>query len=288
MSTLLLFVDGIGIGEDDPRRNPFAAIGARRLASLAGRPADPEAAARPLDATLGLPGLPQSATGQTTLFTGVNAAELLGRHQTGIPGPTLHPLLEQHSLFVRLVRRGKRPTFANAYTSEHLEAERPRWSATTRMVRASGIPFRMVDDAEPRDEALPHDYTGEGWIARGRSVRQRTASQAAAVLTALLDDHDLVLYEYFLTDLVAHRGTLEQKRVQAERVEALVDAAVTTVDRSRHRVVLVSDHGNLEESDHTHHTRNQAPLLAWGHQAEELVDQVTRFEALTPKLEAQI
>ena len=92
MALLFLFFDGIGVGRDDPAENPFAAIGARRLGALAGRP-DPEASFGTLDATLGVPGLPQSATGQTTLLTGVNAAAHAGRHMVGIPGPTLRPLL---------------------------------------------------------------------------------------------------------------------------------------------------------------------------------------------------
>ena len=89
MATLLLFFDGIGIGGQDGSVNPFAAIGARRLAPLWSREPEDGASFRPLDATLGVPGLPQSATGQTTLLTGVNAARLMGRHVQGLPGPTL-------------------------------------------------------------------------------------------------------------------------------------------------------------------------------------------------------
>src|SRR5215510_2349561 len=68
MATLLLFFDGVGIGNDEPETNPFAEAGARRLSVVAGRAPDPEAAYRPLDATLGVAGLPQSATGQTTIY----------------------------------------------------------------------------------------------------------------------------------------------------------------------------------------------------------------------------
>ena len=112
MAVLVLFFDGIGIGEDDAGRNPFAAIDARRLAPLAARELDDGSLFRALDATLGIPGLPQSATGQTTLLTGVNAARVLGRHQTGVPGPTLRPILERESLFLKLVQAGRRPTAA--------------------------------------------------------------------------------------------------------------------------------------------------------------------------------
>lgn len=283
MATLVLFFDGIGIGSADPERNPFATGGFRRLGVLGGGPAD-GAVFRPLDATLGVPGLPQSATGQTTIYTGVNAAAHLGRHQVGLPGPSLWPLLERESLFVKLVRAGLRPTFANAYTRPHLEAERPRWGATTRMVRASGVPFRMLDEDEPRGEALFHDWTGEWPRRRGLVSLARTADEAATVLASLLETHDLVLYEYFLTDLAGHRGSPGERLAQARRTDALVDAVLAAVDLSRHRVVVLSDHGNLEESDHDRHTRNPVPLLVWGWRAEDLVAAVDGLEAVTPAL----
>lgn len=284
--TLLLFFDGIGIGRDDPETNPFAPEGIRRLAALAGRPNGE--AYRALDATLGVPGLPQSATGQTTLYTGVNAAAHLGRHQTGLPGPTLWPLLERESLFAKLVRAERRPTFANAYTRRHLDARRPRFGATTRMVRASGIPFRMLEEEEPAGAALFHDWTGRWARRRGLGATPRSAVEAARVLASLLDGHDLVLYEYFLTDLAGHRGSKAERFEQAALAEALVDAALEAVDLSRRRVVVFSDHGNLEESHHHRHTLNPVPLLAWGRGSAALVAAVTRMEDLTPMLVAGV
>ena len=284
MATLVLFVDGVGIGSDDPLRNPFAAIRARRLSAVRGLPPEDGASCRGLDATLGVPGLPQSATGQTTLFTGVNAARLLGRHQVGIPGPTLRPVLERESLFRKLVAAGKRPTFANGYTRAHLEARRPRWSASTRMVRASGVPLRMLDEPGGGERALIHDYTG-GWAAeRGIPVPLRTADEAAEVLAGMLSDHDVVLYEYFLTDLAGHRGSPEDRVEQARRVEDLTDAVLRCVDLDRHAVLWTSDHGNLEETDHDRHTRNPVPLLGWGRGAEAIVGRVTGMTDLTPML----
>lgn len=282
MGTLLLFFDGIGVGRPDPATNPFARAGLRRLGVLGGSPPD-GAAFRPVDATLGVDGLPQSATGQTTLYTGVNAAALLGRHQVGLPGPTLWPLLERQSLFRKLVTRGRRPVFANAFPRKHLEARRPRFGATTRMALASGVPLRMLED-EARDGALPHDYTGEWPRRHGLPCRERSAAEAAAVLRALLDEHDLVLYEYFLTDLAGHRGDASERDREARRADALVDAALGAVDPDRHRVVVVSDHGNLEESDHDRHTRNPVPLLAWGKGAGALAERVETLQDLCPAL----
>jgi hypothetical protein len=284
VSTLLLFIDGIGIGRDDPDDNPFAAPGIERLAPLAGRRPTDGASLRALDATLGVPGLPQSATGQTTLFTGVNAARATGAHHPGLPGPTLQAVLREHSLFAKLVAAGAQPTFANAFTRRHLDARRPRFGATTHMVMASGVPLRLLEEHDPRDEALSHDYTGAWMSRRGYPATPRTAGDAARVLARLADAHDLVLFEYFLTDLAAHRGTRDERFDQARRVEALVEAALAAVDLARHRVVVVSDHGNLEEAGHDRHTVNPVPLLAWGRDAASLVDAVDRMEALTPAL----
>lgn len=284
MATLFLFFDGVGVGSDDPEGNPFAAVDARRLGPVRGKPPEPDAAFRPLDATLGVPGLPQSATGQTTLLTGTNAARVAGRHLIGLPPPTLWPVLERESLFLKLVRAGRRPTFANAYTEEHLGASRPRWSATTRMVQASGVRFRMVGQDDVRDAALYHDYTGEWLEQRGHRAVRRDARQAARVLAGLLENHDLVLYEYFLTDLAGHRGSWEERTREAGRVEALVDAVLQQVDLSRHRVLTVSDHGNLEDATHGRHTLNPVPLLCWGGGSGELVERVSAMEELTPAL----
>lgn len=284
MATLLLFFDGVGIGRDDPETNPFAEIGAKRLAPLAGRAAGADAAYRPLDATLGIAGLPQSATGQTTIYTGINAAQVLGRHHPGFPGPTLAALIEKDSIFHRMLRAGMRPTFANAYGHAYFAVKR-RWSVTTRMISSSGVPFRWLEDEEPRDEALPHDYTGEWLHRRGSTTAKvRSAAEAARVLSGLLDQNDLVLYEYFLTDLVGHRGEHDDRVLQAVRIEELVDAVVGTVDLVRHRVVMISDHGNLEDGTTGSHTLNPVPLLVWGVGAAQLVSSVDSLAALTPAL----
>jgi 2,3-bisphosphoglycerate-independent phosphoglycerate mutase len=285
---LILFFDGVGIGADDPAVNPFAAIDARRLGPVRGRGVPAGAAYRPLDATLGLPGLPQSATGQTTLYTGVNAARAMGRHLVGIPGPTLCPLLERDSLFHKLIAAGRRPTFANAYTRSHLEARRPRWSATTRMALGSGIRLRMIGGEEGEAEPIVHDYTGEWAAGMGLPVPRRNAEEAALVLAGLLEDHDLVLYEYFLTDLVAHRGTWEERLTQAARSEALVEAVLGKVDLERQTVVVISDHGNLEQGDDPRHTMNPVPLLAWGLRATELVSRIDSMESFTPGVVATV
>ena len=286
MGLLLLFFDGIGVGRNDPAENPFAEIDPGWLAPVAGRAPVDGTGFKGLDATLGIPGLPQSATGQTTLLTGVNAARHIGHHQVGTPGPSLRPLLAEESIFLKLTRAGARPTFANAFSRAHLEAERPRWSASTRAYRAAELPFRMWDDEGKNDTAVSHDYSGEWMAARGYPMPLRTAAQAADILCRLVDDHDFVLYEYFLTDLAGHRGTREERLEQARRAVALVDAVISRLDLTRHHVLITSDHGNLEESTHKRHTLNPVPLLTWGPRSDEVLSRVDGMTDITPMIVA--
>ena len=77
-----LFVDGIGLREP-ALDNPVNAEVCPTLWRLL------ERHAKPIDACLGVEGLPQSGTGQATMFTGVNCAAAMGRHCEGFPGPAL-------------------------------------------------------------------------------------------------------------------------------------------------------------------------------------------------------
>src|SRR5690625_1912820 len=161
----MIFIDGVGLGDADPNRNPLAAVPMPSVNTLlGGRPLvlssaideanpDPTAPARliAIDACLDVPGLPQSATGQTTLLSGVNAAKALGRHLSGLPTTTLVNILREHSLFKQLRQVGLRATFANPFTDEYFAAvEAGRWchSSTTTAVLSADLPVRMLNDLD--------------------------------------------------------------------------------------------------------------------------------------------
>ena len=66
----------------------------------------------PIDAALGIEGLPQSATGQTALFTGVNALQLVGMHISAFPTQDLRDTIAEHSFLKRAHEAGYHVTFA--------------------------------------------------------------------------------------------------------------------------------------------------------------------------------
>src|SRR3954469_20341461 len=119
MSVLLFFIDGLGIGAHGPA-NPFDGLAdASPLAIFQDEePQLPfDGVLVRTDATLGVAGRPQSASGQTTILTGINAPATLGYHKQGFPNEALRDIITEHSLFLQLKKAGIAPnTFANAYT----------------------------------------------------------------------------------------------------------------------------------------------------------------------------
>ena len=158
----------------------------------------------PTDACLGVEGRPQSASGQTTILTGINAPALLGYHKQGFPNAAMLEIIREHSIFLQLTRAGIEPiTFANTYTQRFFD-ERPRWvSATTAAVEAAGIAFPEVADLKA-GRAVYQDFTNAMLIERGEDVSPRTADEAATVLARIVSENRFTLYEYFITDKVGH------------------------------------------------------------------------------------
>lgn len=266
---LLFFIDGIGVGEDDPDVNPLATgeyptLHLTRTRTPRARVGDP-VLARGLDAGLGVPGLPQSATGQTSILTGVNAPRILGRHASGFPGPTLRPVLESASILKRVRDAGREASFLNAFGPRFFEAEpaRRRLSATTLATLASGARIRTWSDLLG-GKAVVHDLTHWRMREWGYDLPLRAPEEAGAIIAEESRHLDFALFEYFETDRAGH----DQDRARAARCLADLDLALQTVlarvDLDETTVLVASDHGNLEDLREKTHTMNPAFFAMWG------------------------
>lgn len=272
MHVAFVFLDGVGLGPSDAQ-NPLARRSWPAFEALAGGQAWTEAAAlvstgthvfRPIDATLGVPGLPQSGTGQVALFTGLNAAEVVGRHYGPFPHSATHALLAEANLFAQVPHVPR--AFLNAYPDRFFSynEQTGRWSTTTRMCRAAGVPLRT--EADLRDgKALAADLTGQGWrTGLGLDVPVISAAAAGTRLHTLARQHRLTLFESFLTDKAGHgRGGLDPEAVLAD-LDLFFAAYLDRFDPQRDLLVVTSDHGNLEAIGTRSHTRNPVPLVALG------------------------
>jgi hypothetical protein len=269
---LVLFLDGVGLGDADPAVNPFARVATPALSGVIGGPLvmrgkvdRPGVLLVPTDATLGVAGLPQSATGQTTLLTGLNAPRLAGRHVTAYPTAPLRDALARHSLFAGLRRVGADVALANAYSPEYFAAvasRRLRVAAVTYAAQAAGVRLRSVDDVR-RDRAVFHDLTNGRLRQWGYDLPEMTPRESGRRLSRLAASADLAFFEFFLTDLAAHgRVSLAPDAVVA-MVDELVGGVLDEAD-ARTTIVIVSDHGNLEDTRSSAHTTNPVPTLVIG------------------------
>jgi 2,3-bisphosphoglycerate-independent phosphoglycerate mutase len=263
--TLFILVDGLGLGSPDPGVNPLYSGVCPGLLGLL------ENHAVPLDAGMGMPGIPQSATGQTALFTGVNAAQAMGRHVEGFPGPGLRDIIRQHNIYDKLIGLGFRSTFANAYYVDDMEEvhSRRRQSVTTvAALKAFGV---VRDRAEMmKGQAVYQDLTRASLRERGYEGDLITPAESAHHLLGIAAGYDFTMFEYFQTDRMGHKGT----RDEVEAVLALFDQFLAEVSRFAEEegnlLVLTSDHGNIEVSSTPLHTTNPVPLVAVGNGAERL------------------
>jgi hypothetical protein len=220
----------------------------------------------PADACLGVEGLPQSASGQTALLTGVNASKMLGRHLPGYPNEILRNVLRENSVFKRLTEAGLRAAFANAYRPLFFKLkETTRWrlSATTVSMLSAGLPFFSTDQLG-EDKCLYHDFTNEALIARGIDAPRRTPDQAGRVLKKISDSYDFTLFEYFMTDRAGHSRDMETALAELRKLDAFVTSLLESIDTENTLLLLASDHGNIEDLSTRRHTLNPVPAIIIG------------------------
>lgn len=287
MSVLMIFVDGLGIGHDDPEVNPLGRARTAHLQAACGKLDAPAwragALVVPTDATLDVAGLPQSATGQTTLLTGVNAARKVGRHVHGFCTRALAGILDDSSLFARVCKGGGRATFANAYTPEFFRGERRFLSVTTVAMKQAGLAFRSLGDLA-RGEAVFHDITNRVLRQRGYDLPEVNPLEAGQRLARLARSHDFTLYEHFQTDKAGHDRDMNRGVELLEQLDLFLDGVLEATDPEEVLVVMASDHGNLEDLSTRTHTKNPVPTILWGAGREGVADRIRTLADIAPAL----
>ncbi len=275
-SILLLFLDGVGLGAPDPQSNPFCAARLPHLNRLLGGPltqqltpfSNDSCTFVRTDATLGVEGRPQSATGQATLLTGVNIAREIGEHYGPKPNQVIRDLVHQHNLLARLRRAGRRVALLNAYPPRYFEGIR----SGLRLL--SVIPF-AVRDAElaiPGENelragrAFSVDFTGAGWRQRlgYLDTPVLTARQAGGLLGELSLRQEFSIFDGWLTDYAGHGGDMEAAVDVLEVLDVVIGELHEAGQRQGLLTAITSDHGNLEDLRARGHSSNPVPTLLMG------------------------
>jgi hypothetical protein len=264
MSILFVFVDGLGLAPPGPS-NPLSRLIGGPLAPLGGSlPLEDGFRLLCADACLGVPGVPQSATGGTSLFTGVNAPVRVGEHLQGLPTRALREIIARHGLLRRARERGARVDFANAYTPAYFaRGANRRRSVTTVMMESAGLPLKRLGDLL-RGDAVYRDFTNRLLVEQGFEAELLTPEEGGCRLGRLARRRDLLVYEHFQTDHAGHRGTMEDALRVVDELNRFLKAALEELDPERDGFVLSSDHGNIEDMSHSGHTTHPVPILLWG------------------------
>jgi hypothetical protein len=285
-NVLLFFIDGLGIGTRGAH-NPLDGLeDAAPLANFQNeKPQIPFGGILvETDARLGVDGRPQSASGQTTILTGINAPATVGYHKQGFPNRALLDVIKEHSIFLQLKRNDISPvTFANTYTNRFFET-RPRWiSATTAAVEAAGLEFNKVEDLKA-GRAVYQDFTNQMLIERGEDVNPRTPEEAGDVLASIVANHRFTLYEYFITDKTGHAQDREAARSVLQNLARMIRRVLANIDLTSTTMILTSDHGNIEDLSTRSHTLNAVPTIIWGRGSQQVANRISSLADITPAI----
>ncbi len=274
MSLIFVFIDGIGLVRDHSD-NPFTSDYYESFDRMTGgQPftSDTEAIQNgnaffsAIDACLGVDGLPQSGTGQVTLFSGINTARMIGKHFGPYPHSKIRQYLGEDSIFRKFQKEKGRTCFVNAFPEVFFEyaQKRNRWSSTTLMTRKAGLRLNSVQEVL-EGKAITAEITQRVWRERlSLDVPIITEADAADRLVSTASEHDLVLMEYYLTDKAGHEQDMDGAREILIRLDRFLIRLFDEAAENGHTVMLTSDHGNLEDLSVKTHTRNKVPFYVLG------------------------
>ncbi len=276
MKVLFLFLDGIGLGENNADKNPFVHANMPTLNSLLGgqnlvetsAPFEGELATLlSIDATLGVKGLPQSATGQAVLLTGINIPAELGYHYGPKPNPEVAQYLNGKTIFSKTVKAGKKAALLNAYPARYFEAidsGKRLYSSIPLALTNAGLPLFTQDDLYAGD-ALSADFTGKGWreFMKLNDSPIFEPEEAGAKLAEIAKRYDFSFFEYWASDYAGHKQDMDSAVRQMENFDGALKGLLANW-RDEGIILLTSDHGNMEDLSTRKHTEAHVPLLLFG------------------------
>jgi len=276
MRVLFIFMDGIGLGANDPETNPLARAKMPNLNQLLeGRSWLKEAAPfhgesaslLAVDPAVGVSGLPQSATGQAILLTGINIPAQLGYHYGPKPNPEVAAFLKEATLFSRFVKEGRKAALLNAYPPRYfdgIDSGKRLYSSIPLSVVNAGLPLFRHDDLFA-GRALSADFTGEGWrsMLGFKDAPVMDPTHAGQKLAALAKEYDFSLFEYWASDYAGHKQQMENAIQLMETFDQVL-AGLTEAWDEDGLILVTSDHGNMEDLSTRRHTDANVPALVIG------------------------
>jgi 2,3-bisphosphoglycerate-independent phosphoglycerate mutase len=295
---LFIFLDGIGLGQDNPETNPLARVEMPYLQSLLGgkkltastAPYESELVSLlALDAGLGVDGLPQSATGQAVLLTGVNIPAELGYHYGPKPNPGVAGYLNNgNTIFSWLHAKSKKTALLNAFPPGYfsgIESGKRLYSSIPLAVTSAGYPLFTQEDFFA-GRALSADFTGHGWRSMLKIAEAPTMSahEAGEKLAGLAQGYDFSMFEYWASDYAGHKQNMDWAIEQLEVFDGVLEGLVKNWDLDSDLILITSDHGNMEDLSTRRHTDAKVPGLVIGAKRQRFTDGLTDLTGIAPRI----
>lgn len=279
MRVLFIFLDGIGLGENNPETNPFARakmpnlnklLDGRSLLKDAAPFHGERASLLAVDPAVGVSGLPQSATGQAILLTGINIPAELGYHYGPKPNPAVAAYLKEATLFSRFVKEGKKAALLNGYPPRYfhgIDSGKRLYSSIPLAVINAGLPLFRHDDLFA-GRALSADFTGEGWrtMLGFLDAPVMDPSHAGQKLASLAKAYDFALFEYWASDYAGHKQEMDNAIRLMETFDGVLGGLSEAWDDDG-LILVTSDHGNMDDLSTRKHTDADVPVLVIGRKA---------------------
>jgi hypothetical protein len=290
----MIFIDGVGIGKKDYENNPFFKFGFKTFSELFGEiPHTDKQKLRgenafffPVDALMDVPDIPLSGTGQTSIFCGVNAPKMIGKHFGPYPFSTLVPIIEEKNIFKEFLNRKKKVSFANAYPKvffDYVNSGRRRLSVTTLSCILNGMRLNKISDLH-KGNALSAEIDNRRLVERmNYKLKIIKPETAANRLLRIGSKNHFTLFEIFHTDHLGHGRNIEWLEYFTGVLDRFLYHVITNLTKDM-TLVVCSDHGNFEDLSIKMHTLNQAIGVTAGKNAEHLSKRIKKLYDIKPAI----
>lgn len=289
-STILIFLDGIGIGSADRNSNPFFKYEFNTFTKIFGETPHLEKQELkknniflfPTDACGGVEGLPQSGTGQTSIFCGVNAQQIIGGHFGPFPHSQLIPIIKKKNIFAEMIQLNKKTAFVNAYPKiffDYINSGKKRLSVTSLSCILSGVKLNKAAELRA-GAALSAEIDNHRWVNKlNYKLPIIKPSLAAQRLIRIASTHHFTLFEFFLSDHLGHGRIPESFNHIYSALDDFLFYMLTKLPIN-FTLLICSDHGNFEDISTKMHTRNPALTVAAGRHAEYLAAKIKKISQI--------
>lgn len=277
--SLIFFLDGVGLGGPDPEINPFVTASLPYLNALFGphwylNNREPITTQRATlvqtDAGLGVPGRPQSATGQAVILSGRNVPQAIGEHYGPKPNQAVRDEINKGTLFQNVVNSGRSAALLSPYPQGYFDginSGKRLYSSVPYAAVQAGLSLMTAADLRA-GQAISPGFTGEAWSSYlgYKDIPHYTPQAAGRKIAEIARHHAFSFFEHWPSDRLGHRGTLAEAKTHLELLDQVIGGLIDGWQQNEPEglLIITSDHGNIEDKSRRTHTENPVPTIVVG------------------------